>query len=580
MQAEMPESPVLSNVLIDYRVRDEDFEGALSEIDKALKSRPEDLELYRTRLVLLERMGDVSGVESQLREMVAAFPDNDQVRGSLIRWYLSRGNVDAAEAFLRERAEAEPETVRDLIQFLARFVGADAALSELDRVIAAGRDDLELKAMRAGLRFSAGDREAAIEELTALIETTEPSDERRRMQVALAKMLGTTGNQVGARALVEEVLAEDESNVEALKMRAEWLIAQDETDEAIIALRRALDQSPRDPDVLTLMAAAHERAGSRDLMGEMLALATEASNNAPEETLRYVRFLRADGKLDAAETALIDALRLAPADVDLLRALGAIHVANADWPRAEQVASTLERLDDDDAKNAANGLRAAILAGQNKTSDVIAFLENLVESGEAGLGAQVAILRTYIQNGNLGAARAYVDRALEEKPDDTTLKFLAASLDEIEGDVAKAETAYRALVEERPDAALAWRGAVPFADARRPPGRGNGDARRRAGGEPGLARPALGEGICAAAAGTEGGGDRDLRAHVRAAKRLAAGRQQPRQPADHGARRRGEPGTCLCGGPPPARFGRAGLSGHLWLDRLSPRRIRRGPDPS
>ena len=457
MKEEMPDEIVLYDITIDHHVRAQQFEQALADVESAIALRPEDLKHYQTRLVLLEQMGDISGVELQLREMVANFPDNPQIRATLIRWYLSNDNIDAAEAYLRERAEAEPAALTDLVQFLARFVNVEAALDELDTAIAAGRDEASLRAMRAGLMFETGQRQEAIDALNVIVEETEPSDERRKVQVGLAKMLSATGNEVGARALVEEILEEDGSNVEALKMRAQWLIAQDETDEAIITLRQALDQSPRDPETLLLMAAAHERGGSRELMGEMLSLAMEASNNAPSETLQYVRYLVADGKLDSAETALVDALRLAPDNVELLKSLGSLYVRRADWPRAEQVLGTLKRQDSQDADAAANGLQAAILSGQNKTDDVVSFLEDLVESGEGGLGAQVAILRTYIQSGNLDAARNYVVSSLEERPDDLNLRFLSASLDELEGNVESAENAYIELLKERPNAVLAWR---------------------------------------------------------------------------------------------------------------------------
>ncbi|MFN6978427.1 MAG: hypothetical protein ACK4OP_09910, partial [Gemmobacter sp.] len=64
-------------------------------------------------------------------------------------------------------------------------------------------------------------------------------------------MLQATGNPVGARALVEAVLAEDASSVEALKLRAGWAIDADRPAEAIADLRAALNQAPRDAAIMT-----------------------------------------------------------------------------------------------------------------------------------------------------------------------------------------------------------------------------------------------------------------------------------------------------------------------------------------
>ena len=104
-------------------------------------------------------------------------------------------------------------------------------------------------------------------------------------------MLMVTGNQVGARALIEEVLAADATQIDALKMRASWLIDEDNTREAIALLRTALEESPEDVEALTLMAQAHLRNGDRDLAGEFLALSVEAANTAPAESIRYADFL-------------------------------------------------------------------------------------------------------------------------------------------------------------------------------------------------------------------------------------------------------------------------------------------------
>ena len=74
------------------------------------------------------------------------------------------------------------------------------------------------------------------------------------------------------------MLAEDPGHVAALKQRALRLIEADQPEAAIRDLRAALNQEPRDAEILTLMAMAHEREGARELAGERLALAVEVSD--------------------------------------------------------------------------------------------------------------------------------------------------------------------------------------------------------------------------------------------------------------------------------------------------------------
>ena len=171
-----------------------------------------------------------------------------------------------------------------------------------------------LRGIRAGLDFDDGEQDAAIADMETLIAGAEASQQTRNLKVALAQMLLQTGKPARARTLVDEVLVENPTEVAALKLKAAWLIDDDKTGDAIVALRTGLGTSPRDPDLMTLMARAHERDGNRDLMGEMLALAADAANYAPTEALRYAAFLAADDRLLPAEDAVLAALRQRPQD--------------------------------------------------------------------------------------------------------------------------------------------------------------------------------------------------------------------------------------------------------------------------
>ena len=166
----------------------------------------------------------------------------------------------------------------------------------------------------AGLDFAQGRHDAAIAALRGLIEGASDAtdDATRDAEVALAEMLAETGQAAESAALVEKVLAEDRTHVGALKLRARAAIAADRPDAAIQDMRTALIGAPRDPEVMTIMAFAHERAGDRGLMGERLALAVEASNRAPTESLRYANFLMQEDRPGPAEGVVTDALRRDP----------------------------------------------------------------------------------------------------------------------------------------------------------------------------------------------------------------------------------------------------------------------------
>ena len=208
----------------------------------------------------------------------------------------------------------------------------------------------------AGLDFAEGRTEEAIAALTRLTEGAAPSDGTRDLQTTLAEMQAETGDAAAAQALLAGVLEADPAHVAALKLRAKMAIDADRPEAAVEDMRTALAQAPRDPEIMTIMALAHERQGSRELAGERLALAVEYSDKAPAESLRYARFLMQDNRTDPAEGVVVDALQRAPENPELLNMLGRIHLARRDWTRAAQVAEILRK--QDDARLRRHGRRA------------------------------------------------------------------------------------------------------------------------------------------------------------------------------------------------------------------------------
>ena len=358
----------------------------------------------------------------------------------------------------------KPDTKILLIRFLTELRGTTAARAELDKMILDGGTDLSLlRGIRAGLDFDQGNQKAAIADMETLIkeaQTTEAgaSQQTRNLKVALAQMLLQTGNPARARALVDDVLVENPNEVEALKLKAGWLIEDDKTGDAIVALRTGLGTSPRDAGLMTLMARAHGRDGNRELMGEMLALAADAANYAPPETLRYAAFLAADDRLLPAEDTVLAALRQRPQDPSLLATLGGIYLRLQDWVRAGRVIDTLTALETDQAHEAADELTLQRLAGQNKAEELLAFLKKMKRgSGSAAGGAvDAGIVQSYINRGDIAAALAHVDAALKAAPQNADLRFLRAAVLVTDGKFDEGVGIYRALLTEDAKAERVW----------------------------------------------------------------------------------------------------------------------------
>lgn len=449
-------------IVIRDLLRTSDWPAALAQTDAGLAANPDARDLYTLRLGLLQQLGDTAGVEAQLIALVARYRDDANISQALVRWYVDQGNLDAAETQLRgqiDPAAKKSDAKIILIQFLTELRGPAAARAELNQMIADDGADLPLlRGIRAGLDFDGDDQQAAISDMKALVAEGGDDQQTRNLKVALAQMLLQTGDVPGARLLVDEVLLENPNEVEALKLKAGWLIEDDKTGDAIAALRTGLGTSPRDPALMTLMARAHERDGNRDLMGEMLALAADAASYAPPEALRYAAFLAADDRLLPAEDAVLAALRQRPQDPDLLAPLGQIYLRLQDWSRMDKVIAALQAVETDGARNAADALTVQRLSGQNQTVELLTFLEEMKRS--AGPAAQIsvdaAIVQSHIARGDIPAALAHVDIALAAAPQSPDLRFLRAAVLVTNGQLDDAEQIYRSLLTEDDKSERVW----------------------------------------------------------------------------------------------------------------------------
>ena len=318
--AENPDLISAHQVVIDKLIQDQDWPAALDALDAALQTSPDFTPLYTMRLAVLNELDDMAGIEAQMLQMTEQFPDDPNIVSLLLNWYLTNEDFDAAEAYLRSEVDPDAETPDNrirLIRFLNEYRSPDAALTELDAALATtGPHDTAYRSLRAVFAYENENAEAAIAELRDVLVKAEPSAETNNIKTTLAHMLNATDRTEQAKALVEEVITLDARHVGAAKLKARWLIEDDRTGEAIALLRAALGESPRDAQLMTLLASAHERDGNRDLMAEMLSLAVEASGAAPEESLRYATFLASNEQGLNAESVLIDALRARPDNIE------------------------------------------------------------------------------------------------------------------------------------------------------------------------------------------------------------------------------------------------------------------------
>ncbi|MEM8802562.1 MAG: tetratricopeptide repeat protein [Pseudomonadota bacterium] len=456
--ATRPNDPILHRILIEGYQIEGRFEDAIRVTDLALEADPENRLFYEIKASILVQLGDITNLEDHLGATVQRFPDDQRALLRLLRLMVARDGIDDAENLLRDRiqtADNKVEAHLTLISFMRETRSTEVALTETEAAIGQYENNKLLVALKSGILFDEGQRDEAISIMEGVIDDTVQSDENNRLKVALARMLDLSGNEVGARQLVEQVRENDPNQVEALKMAANWLIDADSVGQAITTLRQALDQEPEDADTMTLLARAYTRNGDTQLAQDMLALAAEASSYAPEESLRLANLLVSQERYTSAEDILVNALRNQPRNLEMLLLLGRVYVANEDWSRAEQVEQTLRRLDNQTARLAADELQLQRVSRRDGAESGVELLEQIAEES-TDLRPRLALIRARIREGKFDEALELAEDQVERTPSSLDARMALAGTHFVMQNFAAAEETFREILamQDSPAAAL------------------------------------------------------------------------------------------------------------------------------
>jgi cellulose synthase operon protein C len=394
-----------------------DSDGAL----KMLTALPadNDAKVSLAKVQAFSRKGDIPQAEGLLQKLIADNPKELALRGRLIQLYLSNKRFDDAERELRAVADSNPKAGMDLVRFLLSTKGSKAARAELDARIKAGGDVFDYQIVQAELTFADGDLNGAAQQLQTLANTASTPERKATAQGKLAEMYLNKGNSAAAEPLIAEILQKDRRNIVALRLRAAMSIDKGKFDSAIGDLREALNDQPKSPELLILMATAYERSGKNELADRQYADALKVSNQNTNVALRYVAFLQRRGDAARAEDILGQALVQNPRDTQLLTALAQVRLARQNWTGALAVADTISKIGQN--RVLTDQIQASAFAGENRMDESVTALEDAHAAAPDAVQPVASLVSTYLRTGKADKAEALLQQVLKKFPDNAEL---------------------------------------------------------------------------------------------------------------------------------------------------------------
>ncbi|MEH6547323.1 MAG: tetratricopeptide repeat protein, partial [Sneathiella sp.] len=294
---------------------------AVAVVDEGLVHRPGNTSLQLIKLRALTAQGDDEGIINVFQELITENPEDRNFRKSLSSFYQARNRIDEAEEVLRDIVAENPNDVDaklDIVRFIRSTKNDQAASEELEQLIKGYPDEFKYRFALAELSERMGDQEKSQSILQSIIDDANVAEDALVARNRVARRYLTQGDLPQARILVDEVLATDAQNADALVMRAAMQIDEGNIEEAISNLRSSLKQSPNSIRTSLLLAKAHEINGAFELAEDRLAAAYRFSKRAPMVGLTYAQFFVRQSAPDRAEDLLQKMIVRNPKNTDVL----------------------------------------------------------------------------------------------------------------------------------------------------------------------------------------------------------------------------------------------------------------------
>lgn len=454
-----PGNPEAVAVLAAARTRAKDNEGALAEVDKALKVNKDAAILHLLRLQLLSNLGRKDELRAGFKQLIALYPDTISYRQMFVNTLLKEKRLDEASDQLQELVRLQPgkvDPILDVVRIDYQRNGAESATKTFKSYVDAQPQNTELRFKFGHFLRQEGDLAGAEAIYKSLAAENSDKDIRLRARNDIAGIRLLQGKKDEARSIINDILAADKDNPEALLKLASLKVDAKDYDGAIADLRTVIDNKPDLVAAKLVMASAFEGKGDIDFATSQLAQAVEDSKKSAKTSRLFARFLMRHDDNTRAEQVLLDSLAVHPRDIDNLKLLAALRLSRQDWRGAEEAAKLIANVNSEEPS--ANRILGVALTGEENYSGAIDALSAANEQAPLAARPLATLVSAYVKEGRAGEAEKMLTGMIESNTDNYIARILLAKVQKTQNKMddmeQTLETAMKA-APKRPEAAEA-----------------------------------------------------------------------------------------------------------------------------
>ena len=425
---------------------------AISLVSDTLAKRPQAVDLRNVLADLLLSVGEAEQAEAQMREIVELQPSQFRPRYQLALYYARNGKPDEAQRTLEAAVKALPRN-NDAKLALVDFIVAQRSRAQgeqtLRAFIASEPDNYELRLGLGALLERTGNAADAV----AAYQEVSQRDSRGPAGLAaldrIASIRAGQGKIGEAQKLTEQVLAANPHDDDALALRADLELRNNDPQAAIVDLRSVVRDQPDSGSLRRLLAKAHLANGEAALAEEQLRIAMDQDANDVAARVDLARLLSSRGRAEAATTLLEQTVRAKPENLQAREALARLYIASGDWPAARRAAGDLKTLRPD--SSVPYYLSGLVAQGEKHTDEAARDFTRALELQPRALDVLTSLARLEVDRGRAAVAIDTVSRAVERDPKNALVRNLLGELYLASKDLPRATQTLNEAIALAPD---------------------------------------------------------------------------------------------------------------------------------
>jgi len=430
-----------------------DWESAVEAFEIAVQIDPTRGSTYSELGAAQVSKGDPVAGEAAFRKAVELDPKSSLALISLANFVWSRGDNAQAEQLMKRALDVDPKSIvvnRALAMFYMVRNQVETAEPYL-KTVAEITNTPEAKYALAEYYM----RLRRLDDARALLEPFVKDDQTFvGSSVRLARIEAVADKKAEAHRILDSVLAREPKNLDALLLRGQIFLSENNSVNALTALRAAVDGNPNSIAAQIALAQTHALRGSvKDAIKSYNdALKIDANNGVAR--IGLARMQINSGQAAEAVPLLMTVVAGNPNHLEARLLLLQGYVAIGDVVQATALANDLAKTNGNSpAVQTAIGALATLKKDDAGARQAYA---RALAADPRSFQALAGLLNAELQGKNFGAARSLIEKQLAQNPNDPALNLMAAQTYGALGNAAEMEKALKKTVEADPHSLEAY----------------------------------------------------------------------------------------------------------------------------